>query len=245
MREAIRREGQRYITARSGEETERLSMMEAMIRALGTMGLKSGVLAKIKFIELLREEEELSLRERQAEFTKWENYARDKRKSIARSGSTENPFAATPHPDDIILDRENLTVRLVGPRTTEEAAQASCLCDVRDLLIELMIFYGEEIGDWSRNRGDILVGVLGATYFQLLTQLPPRLWAISDEVVRKIEARLLLKRQAWEELLRADCAKLGIHFARARKRLETWRIGDLAARLSGDDARVMRAWLRE
>lgn len=241
-REAIRAEGQRLITARLGEEIERVSMVQAMIRAMGNTGLKGGVLAQREFIALMREEEEQVLREKRQQFEEWETYVRDTRRQIARGMSTAEQARLVPHPDDVCFDRSTLQIRFVGPVTNEDAARVSYLCDLRDILAELMVFHGEDTSCGAGETGAIRLGIFGTTYFAVLCQLPPRLRILPKIVLERIEQRLMLRSSDWEDLLRAECSELGLPFVRAKKSLPAWRLDELASRLDGNQRRVIEDW---
>ena len=116
------KEARRTITVRDGDRFLSLPMAKAVIRTLAVDAAKGKAHAQRLFTDMLNtiEREDQELREELVKVAieykrDWE-FELERRK---RLGITDAP-EPVPHPDDIEIDLETGTVRIVGPLTKEE-----------------------------------------------------------------------------------------------------------------------------
>ena len=122
LRDIVLKEARRTITVRDGDRFLSLPMAKAIVRTLAVDAAKGKAHAQRLFIEMLNttEREDQELREELVKVAieykrDWE-FELERRK---RLGITDAP-EPVPHPDDIEIDLETGTVRIVGPLTKEE-----------------------------------------------------------------------------------------------------------------------------
>ena len=204
---AMLAEAERPIQVNGEQNTTR----EAVMQSLAVKALRGGVLAMRTWLEMSEREE---ARLRAVRLPVYESWAVHKHlgelaiKEAADAGLPEP--CILPHPDDVLLDRDNLLVKLVGPTTEEDLLFYEGLRDRRDLFFELMIFTDTGLVNYG-DPADHRIGILGAEWIWYHAKLPRRLRGM-ELCMQRLERFLFGHRQSWEDDLRRRCEENALDF---------------------------------
>jgi hypothetical protein len=126
-------EAYRPVLVREGEQTIELPAIQAVFRAMGVAAMKGNHSAQRMMTELVQsvEAEHNRLRLECAEETIKYKCEWERQIDQAREKGEPEP-QPIPHPDDIMIDFRNGTVRICGPKTKDEKADLNRLFEVLD-----------------------------------------------------------------------------------------------------------------
>ena len=138
LEDIILAEAKRGIAVKDGDRTVRLSMAQAIVRAIAVNAAKGQPRAQKLFTEMLSATE-ASRRVRNEQWLEtaieykfdWTNEL-ERRKRLGVTGLRE----PLPHPDHVEIDFIEGTARIIGPVTKEEKADFDAIIANRHLLIE-------------------------------------------------------------------------------------------------------------
>ena len=132
----VLQEAERLISIREGEEVRQVSAIEALLRAQYVLAIQGrSAYAQKHAIERYDRAERARRQKIANEIEYWERYVESRRRVIADAlAKRETPPNILPHPDDVILDREN-GVRFRGPTNEEEMERLQDTLRFRDILI--------------------------------------------------------------------------------------------------------------
>jgi hypothetical protein len=117
----LREEAYRTITLREGDNIIELPAIQAVFRAMGVSALKGNRFAQRTLTEMVTRLEEQDANARMELFGTAIEYKQSWTESIERAQKAGiEPPRPVPHPDDIILDPNNGSVRFAGPMTEEQ-----------------------------------------------------------------------------------------------------------------------------
>ncbi len=213
---------------------------EAVIQSLKVAALRGGILAMRTWLDMT-EREEARLREaRLPVFTSWATFKSEARlqlKEAAEAGLPE-PLIL-PHPDDIILDPDTLTVKLVGPTTEEHLRFYEQMRDTRDLFYELMYFTDSLLINYG-DPATHCIGILGVQWISYHRSLPIRLRSL-EPCLQRLGQNMLSGRRHWADDLRQRCEERSFNFKilSDRRFMRTWPIKDFGMRF--EDGRPVAA----
>lgn len=129
-------EAYREVTLREGDKHVRLSMLEAVYRAMAMSALKGNRFAQTNLINSVRAIEHERYRERIAHLEQAISYKTYRESEIANARAQRRPEPVPlPHPDDMVVDLERGEVRYSGPRDPDELAVCQQLAAEREKLI--------------------------------------------------------------------------------------------------------------
>lgn len=204
-------EGTRLVRVRSGEGTEELPTSQVVMRALAAEAMKPGnILAKREYLRRLDQVEAIEFAHRREIFEYWKKHAADARVLIEQAKAKVEPEPRIlPHPDDILLNYTDLTVRIVGPINEAEAAKTDRTFRLKHLMYEMAIYDGPDIeNEPDTPLGQRWVGLWTLFYIQAEFALPKRLRGISDEFSEAMRLRMVFGRR-WraylQERFAAEC----------------------------------------
>lgn len=165
--------------------------------------------------------------EREKTFQTWKTYVARMRESIerARARGVEPPDPV-PHPDDIVFDAYERTVRFIGPTSKEAADHARRVRDLSHLVWDLA-FYHDEAMEPAEDFGESRIGFWRACYFALQRQLPARLRGCPHQFEEPIVCRTRRRFLEWEAQLEARCAAFDFPFYKTWTFSATWSLREL------------------
>lgn len=177
---------------------------EAIMQALAVAAMRGGILAMRTWLDM-SEREEARLREvRLPVYTSWEAFKIEGPMVLKQAADDGVPEPLIlPHPDDIILDSDNLLVKLAGPTTEDDLRFYEGLRDTRDLFFELMIFTDTPLINYG-DPATHCIGILGAEWNSYHCRLPVRLRGMED-CLQRLERNMLRGGRQWEDDLRQRC----------------------------------------
>lgn len=119
--EYLFQEAYRTVTLREGGELIELPAIQAVFRAMGVSALKGNRFAQKTMAELITGLEQRDADKRMELFATAIDYKRDWERQIERCRKAGiDPPEPLPHPDDVILDPRDGSVRFEGPQTKEQ-----------------------------------------------------------------------------------------------------------------------------
>jgi hypothetical protein len=236
---ALARRADRLVAIIEDGERQLVPTRDALFGALTVTALKGGVLAQRTLIQLMQDEDDREHSRRRETFDYWRSHviaARGKMKAAQARGAPVPDIL--PHPDDVLLDYQTLTVRIIGPLDEEEAAGYARMRRGAFLCLELSLHHGEDNHFEPADLGQSRIGFWLAHHLDFMQKLPPRMRALTAEENAGQMARIGLSRKRWEAYLRAECEALDIPFMPYKRPGRAWAIGDL---LSDKQLRAFRA----
>ena len=135
LNELIRKENERLVTIREGDELRQMSTFELTLRAETKSAASGNAYAQKHKIERgiqADREHRAEIEESNAFWRKYVDWHREQIAEAERKG--EPPPALLPHPDDVIIDDET-GVRFIGPVDEVGVARLAETIKVRDILI--------------------------------------------------------------------------------------------------------------
>jgi hypothetical protein len=198
-------EGTRLVRVRSGEGTEELPTSQVVMRALAAEAMKPGnIFAKREYLRRLDHVEAVEFAHRREIFEYWSNRATEARVLIERARAAGEPEPRVlPHPDDVLLDYTELTVRIVGPISEAEAARTDRVVRIKELMYEMAIYDGCGVeNEPGTPLGQRWISLWMLFYIQMEYALPPRLRGVSAEFEEAVNLRTVgfsRKRRAYLE----------------------------------------------
>lgn len=198
-------EGTRLVRVRSGEETEELPTSQVVMRALAAEAMKPGnIFAKREYLRRLDHVEAIEFARRREIFEYWSDRVAKTRAQIERAKAAGEPEPLIlPHPDDVLLDYNELTVRMVGPVDEAEAVRTDRIVRLKELMYEMAIYDGSDVpNDPNTPLGQRWISLWMLFYIQMEYALPPRLRGVSEEFTEAVYRRTMgmsSKRRAYLE----------------------------------------------
>lgn len=136
--EALRKEAQRLMRVREGDEVSLIPVIEAVLRSQTQLAVKGNgpaqraMLGQLRAIEVKDDAEDQALtRELQATAFKYRREVAAERERLAQLGVEPAPDA--PHPDDVLIDQHTGTVYFNHPDFSEAARpHRRCLTQPRE-----------------------------------------------------------------------------------------------------------------
>lgn len=227
---AMLAEAERQIQVNGEPRTTR----EAIMQALAVAAMRGGILAMRTWLDM-SEREEARLREvRLPVYTSWEAFKIEGQMALKQAADDGVPEPLIlPHPDDIILDSDNLLVKLVGPTTEEHLRVYERVRDTRDLFFELMMFTDTPLINYG-DPATHCIGILGAEWIWYHGKLPKRLRGM-ELCLQRLETNMLRGRRYWEDDLRQRCEERSYDFKilGQSRFMRTWPMKDLGMKFEG------------
>jgi hypothetical protein len=190
---------------------ESITLMKTVIRSLGASAARGGILAQRTWLGMVEQQEAARRQARMPVFTSWAR-VKDEGEQIIRQAIADGQAEPLilPHPDDIVLDRDNLTVRFVGPTTEEGLRFYEGLRDTRDLFFELMIYTDTQLVNYG-DPADHCIGILGVMWMSYHFDLPVRLRGM-EPCLERLKANMIRGRYHWAAELRQRCEARTFNF---------------------------------
>jgi hypothetical protein len=111
----------RLIKVRDGERTERIPVMQAILRSIGVAAAKGNPRAQKLFVELMSQAEADRCADAFKSFKAAVDYKQDWSEIAAeREKSRKTGPEPVPHPDDVVIDMTTGEVRIDGPMLQEQ-----------------------------------------------------------------------------------------------------------------------------
>lgn len=221
-RHFIRAEARRMVTIREGDKRRDIATTEGVLRALGNKAMQGGTLAARTYLKYQMEEDERTVAEKEERFTFWSDYVREAHIGLARAGDLGGPEPEfLPHPDDIVFDYMNRTIRIYGPADEREATLAREARARMLIFLELRHFFNEPKLPPPHHEHSPVYGICTFLYLLNYCLLPPRLRAMSSQEDRAIISRAAGPRREWTKYLLQACEELGLPFDARRMRTAT------------------------
>jgi hypothetical protein len=130
--EMLLAEAYRPVMVREGEEVIELPALQAVFRAMGVSAMKGNRFAQRTMAQLVKGVEEEHSRLMVEAFGRAIDYKREWEQTFARADALGKPRPEpVPHPDDIILNANNGTFKIEGPKTPEEKKSFDYTLDAR------------------------------------------------------------------------------------------------------------------
>lgn len=230
-RHFIKAEARRMVTIREGDKRRDIATTEGVLRALGNKAMQGGTLAARTYLKYQMEEDERAAAEQEERFAFWSDYVREAHAGLAKARQQGRPKPEfLPHPDDIVFDYTNRTIRIKGP-ADETAAQLARETRSRMLIfLELRHFFNEPKLPPPDHEHSPVYGICTFLYLLNYCLLPPRLRAMSSQEDRAIISRVAGPRRAWTKYLAQACEELGLPFDARQMRTATIDLRDLGMR---------------
>ena len=148
----LREEAYRPVVIREGERTIELPAIQAVFRAMGVSALKGNRFAQKTLAELVTGVEEADHQARMECFGTAVEYKHEWSQEIERCKKAGiEPPRPVPHPDDIILDPSDGSVRFEGPQTPEQRERFEHALKRREEAQEEVTYWADK---YSRSRSD-------------------------------------------------------------------------------------------
>lgn len=226
-RRALTERADRLVVVLEDGKRHQVATRDAIFGALAVTALKGGVMAQRTMIQLMQAEDERLYAQRSDSFNFWRDHVRDARSKMRAAQERGRPLPQIlPHPDDVLLDYETLTVRIVGPANEEEllaltrARRAALLC------LELSLYHREDNHLDQQDIGRTRVGFWLAHHIYLIGELPPRMRSLTEEEGAQLTSRAG-RAHKQEAHLRSECEALGVPFFRFKRPWRAWEIGNV------------------
>ena len=141
----LREEAYRPITLREGDRVIELPAIQAVFRAMGVSALKGNRFAQKTLAEMVTRLEQEDATSRMELFGSSVEYKRNWSEAIERAEKVgAEPPRPIPHPDDIILNPNDGSVRFAGPLTKEQRDQLEEALERRDQAQEDVTYFAEK-----------------------------------------------------------------------------------------------------
>ena len=199
MLNAVLNGAKKTVNMREGNKVTELAIPNALVEALFASALKGNARSLGMAIDLVRTTDTARMREINRRNELWENYQSKTRAAIAAAKEHGHPVPEfLPHPDDIVIDRDN-GPRFLGPFDEDElkmTRETQSFCEV--------LIMQDELDQRSTVRldGQPLkepgAALLLAT--MLNNTLPPRLQLSSVDIIMK---QMRVERMTKRELLKS------------------------------------------
>ncbi len=227
-RRALTQRADRPVAIIEDGKRHQVATRDAIFGALTVTALKGGVLAQRTMIQLMQAEDERRYGERSETFNFWRDHVINARAKMNVAIARGRPLPdILPHPDDVLLDYETLTVRIIGPADEQEAKHFAMIRRAASLCFELSLYHREDNHfdqvDAARSR----IGFWLIHHVELVCKLPPRMRESTVEEGAKLHRRMHSRAKAWEAYLRSESEALGLPFFRYRKPWKAVDIGPL------------------
>ena len=147
LKDIIINEAYREISVRDGDRTVSLPMAQAIMRSMSLKAAKGDHRSQGLFSDLLATTEQANKLDQVELFKAAVGYKLEWEEELARrkdQGTTDLP-EPLPHPDHVLVDPREGTVRITGPMTEEEKADWDSVLKFRKGLIEDRDFLVKEI----------------------------------------------------------------------------------------------------
>jgi hypothetical protein len=171
------------------------------------------ILAKREYMRWLAQVEAIEFARRSEIFEFWKKHAAEAHVVMEQAKAKGEPEPRIlPHPDDILLNYTDLTVRIVGPINEAEAAKTDRTFRLKHLMYEMAIYDGPDVeNEPGTPLGQRWIGLWMLLYIQAEFALPQRLRGISDEFNEAMRLRMIFRRR-WRPYLEERFAAEGIPF---------------------------------
>jgi hypothetical protein len=205
-RTLLRREAQRKIVMRTAEGETRITVLEGVLRATMQKAAQGSVFAQRTVLQLMHREDDRYHLEQQAEFDRWYDYKKNcetiEEDARKRGVEVEDWLI---HPDDVVLNETNLSVRIVGPVTEEGHALMRVASQLQELAYEMVLFTDEAERCSVAGKPNGRIGGYMLLYLLAREVLPPRLRRTPAQLSELVERRVWQGKVGWGEDLRRRC----------------------------------------
>lgn len=205
----IRTVGEREHTLRVNGKLTRMTEREAVMQALFQTALKGGPLAQRTYLQMQLEEDRRLAAEQERRFNSWEEY-HDKVKPLfdeARKKGEPEPDLL-PHPDDFEFDYGERSVKILGPRDREQAAQCDKWLKDAEVFFEMILFLDEKAHGLPSDERPIW-GIATLLFATIQGLLPRRMRKVREELHMEIALRATGPRRRWAAYLNAQLKEMG------------------------------------
>lgn len=135
-------EAYRKVTVREGDKVVELTAIQAVFRAMGVSAMKGNRYAQRAWAEMIQHVEEQDRQARSELMKAAIDYKADGMAAIEKARQCGLPEPEPlPHPDDIIIDLREGTVRYAGPLTPEEKVEWDRILALRDAYQEEVNYF--------------------------------------------------------------------------------------------------------